>query len=149
MLTHADVYAKPRSHMLWKEKKTTLQGNGWNTFTCGDEEEECAMDLHRPLAAVTQMETHKEPLRSLQRGLCCLARVPKYTHQGIDLQHLFWEWQLRATAPLGWTWEHSVFHPSNIFCSLQKVIFFSRYQCNLWFTKQIHTKINKERIACK
>lgn len=96
-----------------------------------------------PLAAVLQMESHTKHLSGLFRGGCAAsARVlPKYTHHGIDLQHLFWEWQLRATATPGWKWEHSVFHQSNIFCSLQKVIF-PKCQCDLWLTKETNTQIN-------
>lgn len=89
-------------------------------LTCADEEEERTMDLHHPLAAVIQMEARTKQLWVSSEG----AVLPKYTQQGIGLQHLFWEWQLRATAPPGWKREHSVFHPSNIFCGLQKVIFF-------------------------
>lgn len=58
MLAHA-VYAKPWSHTL---QKLTTPLQGWNTFTCGDEEEEDAADLHHAPAAVIQMETHTKHL---------------------------------------------------------------------------------------
>lgn len=89
---HTNVYAKPWSCTVRKEL-TPIQGNGWNMFTCGDEEE-YTMHLHHPSSLLLQSyrRRHTRGAFKVSSEEGCAASCQgagKYNHRGIDLQHLF------------------------------------------------------------
>lgn len=142
--THTGVYTKPQSHTLRKET-TPIQGNGWNTFTCGDEEQKYAMDLHHHSSLLPQSYRWRHAQSTSEVSSEGAVLLPPQCCQNIPTRVFIYStcfgndsWgPLHHRAGNGST----VCFTHQISSAVYRRSFFSEWQCDLWLTKQINTQM--------